>query len=106
MRSRHWIQRDFCWMRTIASDIMMNRALDTYEEMFWINGIEDWGIDDYFPSEQDLDGNGKGYIMSMDGKETYLDDAVYLDMIQRYIDRDKWIDVQWVDLFQMEDMVN
>ena len=93
-------------MRTIASGIMMNRALDTYEEMFWINGIEDRGIDDYFPLEQDLDGNGKGYIMSMDGKEAYLDDDVYLDMIQRYIGRDKRIDVQWVDLFQMEDMVN
>ena len=38
-----------------------NPALDTFEKMFWINGIEDVGIDDYFPTEQDLDGNGKGY---------------------------------------------
>ena len=52
-----------------------NPALDTFEKMFWINGIEDVGIDDYFPTEQDLDGNGKGYIMSVDGKETYVDDA-------------------------------
>ena len=77
-----------------------NPALDTFEKMFWINGIEDVGIDDYFPTEQDLDGNGKGYIMSVDGKETYVDDAAYQKMMEQYID------VEWVDLFQMEDMVN
>ena len=81
-------------------------ALDTFEKMFWINGIEDVGIDDYFPTEQDLDGNGKGYIMSVDGKETYVDDAAYQKMMEQYIDLNKRIDVEWVDLFQMEDMVN
>ena len=83
-----------------------NPALDTFEKMFWINGIEDVGIDDYFPTEQDLDGNGKGYIMSVDGKETYVDDAAYQKMMEQYIDLNKRIDVEWVDLFQMEDMVN
>ena len=83
-----------------------NPALDTFEKMFWINGIEDVGIDDYFPTEQDLDGNGKGYIMSVDGKETYVDDAAYQKMMEQYIDLNKRIDVDWVDLFQMEDMVN
>lgn len=83
-----------------------NPALDTFEKMFWINGIEDVGIDDYFPTEQDLDENGKGYIMSVDGKETYVDDAAYQKMMEQYIDLNKRIDVEWVDLFQMEDMVN
>ena len=83
-----------------------NPALDTFEKMVWINGIEDVGIDDYFPTEQDLDGNGKGYIMSVDGKETYVDDAAYQKMMEQYIDLNKRIDVEWVDLFQMEDMVN
>ena len=83
-----------------------NPALDTFEKMFWINGIEDVGIDDYFPTEQDLDGNGKGYIMSVDGKETYVDDAAYQKMMEQYIYLNKRIDVEWVDLFQMEDMVN
>lgn len=83
-----------------------NPALDTFEKMFWINGIEDVEIDDYFPTEQDLDGNGKGYIMSVDGKETYVDDAAYQKMMEQYIDLNKRIDVEWVDLFQMEDMVN
>ena len=83
-----------------------NPTLDTFEKMFWINGIEDVGIDDYFPTEQDLDGNGKGYIMSVDGKETYVDDAAYQKMMEQYIDLNKRIDVEWVDLFQMEDMVN
>ena len=83
-----------------------NPALDTFEKMFWINGIEDVGIDDYFPTEQDLDGNGKGFIMSVDGKETFVDDAAYQKMMEQYIDLNKRIDVEWVDLFQMEDMVN
>ena len=74
-----------------------NPALDTFEKMFWINGIEDVGIDDYFPTEQDLDGNGKGYIMSVDGKETYVDDAAYQKMMEQYIDLNKRIDVEWVD---------
>lgn len=77
-----------------------NPALDTFEKMFWINGIEDVGIDDYFPTEQDLDGNGKGYIMSVDGKETYVDDAAYQKMMEQYIDLDKRIDVEWVDFFE------
>lgn len=77
-----------------------NPALDTFEKMFWINGIEDVGIDDYFPTEQDLDGNGKGYIMSVDGKETYVDDAAYQKMMEQYIDLNKRIDVEWVDLFE------
>ena len=81
-----------------------NPALDTFEEMFWINGIEDVGIDDYFPTEQDLDGNGKGYIMSVDGKETYVDDAAYQKMMEQYIDLNKRIDVEWVDFFEPEDM--
>ncbi len=68
--------------------------------MFWINGIEDVGIDDYFPTEQDLDGNGKGYIMSVDGKETYVDDAAYQKMMEQYIDLNKRIDVEWVDFFE------
>lgn len=76
-----------------------NPALDTFEKMFWINGIEDVGIDDYFPTEQDLDGNGKGYIMSVDGKETYVDDAAYQKMMEQYIDLNKRIDVEWVDFF-------
>ena len=71
-----------------------NPALDTFEKMFWINGIEDVGIDDYFPTEQDLDGNGKGYIMSVDGKETYVDDAAYQKMMEQYIDLNKRIDVE------------
>ena len=79
-------------------------ALDTFEKMFWINGIEDVGIDDYFPTEQDLDGNGKGYIMSVDGKETYVDDAAYQKMMEQYIDLNKRIDVEWVDFFEPEDM--
>lgn len=77
-----------------------NPALDTFEKMFWINGIEDVGIDDYFPTEQDLDGNGKGYIMSVDGKETYVDDAAYQKMMEQYIDLNKRIDVEWVDFFE------
>ena len=77
-----------------------NPALDTFEKMFWINGIEDVGIDDYFPTEQDLDGNGKGYIMSVDGKETYVDDAAYQKMMEPYIDLNKRIDVEWVDFFE------
>lgn len=81
-----------------------NPALDTFEKMFWINGIEDVGIDDYFPTEQDLDGNGKGYIMSVDGKETYVDDAAYQKMMEQYIDLNKRIDVEWVDFFEPEDM--
>ena len=81
-----------------------NPALDTFEKMFWINGIEDVGIDDYFPAEQDLDGNGKGYIMSVDGKETYVDDAAYQKMMEQYIDLNKRIDVEWVDFFEPEDM--
>ena len=81
-----------------------NPALDTFEKMFWINGIEDVGIDDYFPTEQDLDGNGKGYIMSVDGKETYVDDAAYQKMMGQYIDLNKRIDVEWVDFFEPEDM--
>ena len=81
-----------------------NPALDTFEKMFWINGIEDVGIDDYFPTEQDLDGNGKGYIMSVDGKETYVDDAAYQKMMEQYIDLNKRIDVEWVDFFETEDM--
>ena len=81
-----------------------NPALDTFEKMFWINGIEDVGIDDYFPTEQDLDGNGKGYIMSVDGKETYVDDAAYQKMMEQYINLNKRIDVEWVDFFEPEDM--
>lgn len=81
-----------------------NPTLDTFEKMFWINGIEDVGIDDYFPTEQDLDGNGKGYIMSVDGKETYVDDAAYQKMMEQYIDLNKRIDVEWVDFFEPEDM--
>ncbi len=81
-----------------------NPALDTFEKMFWINGIEDVGIDDYFPTEQDLDGNGKGYIMSVDGKEIYVDDAAYQKMMEQYIDLNKRIDVEWVDFFEPEDM--
>ena len=81
-----------------------NPALDTFEKMFWINGIEDVGIDDYFPTEQDLDGNGKGYIMSVDGKETYVDDAAYQKMMEQYIDLNKRIDVEWVDFLEPEDM--
>ena len=81
-----------------------NPALDTFEKLFWINGIEDVGIDDYFPTEQDLDGNGKGYIMSVDGKETYVDDAAYQKMMEQYIDLNKRIDVEWVDFFEPEDM--
>ena len=81
-----------------------NPALDTFEKMFWINGIEDVGIDDYFPTEKDLDGNGKGYIMSVDGKETYVDDAAYQKMMEQYIDLNKRIDVEWVDFFEPEDM--
>ena len=81
-----------------------NPALDTFEEMFWINGIEDEGIDDYFPTEQDLDGNGKGYIMSVDGKETYVDDVAYQKMMEQYTDLNKRIDVEWVDFFEPEDM--
>ena len=81
-----------------------NPALDTFEKIFWINGIEDVGIDDYFPTEQDLDGNGKGYIMSVDGKETYVDDAAYQKMMEQYIDLNKRIDVEWVDFFEPEDM--
>ena len=81
-----------------------NPALDTFEKMFWISGIEDVGIDDYFPTEQDLDGNGKGYIMSVDGKETYVDDAAYQKMMEQYIDLNKRIDVEWVDFFEPEDM--
>ena len=77
-----------------------NPTLDTFEKMFWINGIEDVGIDDYFPTEQDLDGNGKGYIMSVDGKETYVDDAAYQKMMEQYIDLNKRIDVEWVDFFE------
>ena len=77
-----------------------NPALDTFEKMFWINGIEDVGIDDYFPTEQDLDGNGKGYIMSVDVKETYVDDAAYQKMMEQYIDLNKRIDVEWVDFFE------
>lgn len=77
-----------------------NPALDTFEKIFWINGIEDVGIDDYFPTEQDLDGNGKGYIMSVDGKETYVDDAAYQKMMEQYIDLNKRIDVEWVDFFE------
>ena len=77
-----------------------NPTLDTFEKMFWINGIEDVGIDDYFPTEQDLDGNGKGYIMSVDGKETYVDDATYQKMMEQYIDLNKRIDVEWVDFFE------
>ena len=77
-----------------------NPALDTFEKMFWINGTEDVGIDDYFPTEQDLDGNGKGYIMSVDGKETYVDDAAYQKMMEQYIDLNKRIDVEWVDFFE------
>ena len=77
-----------------------NPALDTFEKMFWINGIEDVGIDDYFPTEQDLDGNGKGYIMSVDGKETYVDDAAYQKMMEQYIDLNKRIDVEWVVFFE------
>ena len=77
-----------------------NPALDTFEKMFWINGIEDVGIDDYFPTEQDLDGNGKGYIMSVDGKETYVDDAAYQKMMEQYIDLNKRIDVEWGDFFE------
>ena len=77
-----------------------NPALDTFEKMFWINGIEDVGIDDYFPTEQDLDGNGKGYIMSVDGKETYVDDAAYQKMMEQYIDLNKRIAVEWVDFFE------
>ncbi len=77
-----------------------NPALDTFEKLFWINGIEDVGIDDYFPTEQDLDGNGKGYIMSVDGKETYVDDAAYQKMMEQYIDLNKRIDVEWVDFFE------
>ena len=77
-----------------------NPALDTFEKMFWINGIEDVGIDDYFPTEKDLDGNGKGYIMSVDGKETYVDDAAYQKMMEQYIDLNKRIDVEWVDFFE------
>ena len=77
-----------------------NPALDTFEKMFWINGIEDVGLDDYFPTEQDLDGNGKGYIMSVDGKETYVDDAAYQKMMEQYIDLNKRIDVEWVDFFE------
>lgn len=77
-----------------------NPALDTFEKMFLINGIEDVGIDDYFPTEQDLDGNGKGYIMSVDGKETYVDDAAYQKMMEQYIDLNKRIDVEWVDFFE------
>ena len=77
-----------------------NPALDKIEKMFWINGIEDVGIDDYFPTEQDLDGNGKGYIMSVDGKETYVDDAAYQKMMEQYIDLNKRIDVEWVDFFE------
>ncbi len=77
-----------------------NPALDTFEKMFWINGIEDVGIDDYFPTEQDLDGNGKGYIMSVDGKETYVDDAAYQKMMEQYIYLNKRIDVEWVDFFE------
>ncbi len=77
-----------------------NPALDTFEKMFWINGIEDVGIDDYFPTEQDRDGNGKGYIMSVDGKETYVDDAAYQKMMEQYIDLNKRIDVEWVDFFE------
>ena len=77
-----------------------NPALATFEKMFWINGIEDVGIDDYFPTEQDLDGNGKGYIMSVDGKETYVDDAAYQKMMEQYIDLNKRIDVEWVDFFE------
>ena len=74
-----------------------NPALDTFEKMFWINGIEDVGIDDYFPTEQDLDGNGKGYIMSVDGKETYVDDAAYQKMMEQYIDLNKRIDVDFFE---------
>ena len=77
-----------------------NPTLDTFEKMFWINGIVDVGIDDYFPTEQDLDGNGKGYIMSVDGKETYVDDAAYQKMMEQYIDLNKRIDVEWVDFFE------
>lgn len=77
-----------------------NPTLDTFEKMFWINGIEDVEIDDYFPTEQDLDGNGKGYIMSVDGKETYVDDAAYQKMMEQYIDLNKRIDVEWVDFFE------
>lgn len=77
-----------------------NPTLDTFEKMFWINGIEDVGIDDYFPTEQNLDGNGKGYIMSVDGKETYVDDAAYQKMMEQYIDLNKRIDVEWVDFFE------
>lgn len=77
-----------------------NPALDIFEKMFWINGIEDVGIDDYFPTEKDLDGNGKGYIMSVDGKETYVDDAAYQKMMEQYIDLNKRIDVEWVDFFE------
>ena len=81
---------------------LLSRYINTIRHQ--INGIEDVGIDDYFPTEQDLDGNGKGYIMSVDGKETYVDDAAYQKMMEQYIDLNKRIDVEWVDFFEPEDM--